>query len=128
MANKYQSEVIVLCVLAKEVGHGGKIISWPIFKEAFLWAQELSILQVRKGRQETGMAEAGPAGQTEEEKKMHRQWKQEELLWEEYEEATRLCRDGVRKAKAQLELHLARGAKKNKKGFYRYLNQKIKVQ
>ena len=28
----------------------------------------------------------------------------------------------------QLELNLARGVKKNKKGFYRYLNQKKKVQ
>lgn len=35
-----------------------------------------------------------------------------------------LCRDGMRKAKAQLEVYLATDAKKNKKGFYRYLNQK----
>ena len=40
----------------------------------------------------------------------------------------RLCRDGVRKAKALLELNLARDAKKNRKGFYRYLNQKSQVQ
>ena len=38
-----------------------------------------------------------------------------------------MCRDGVRKAKAQLELNLTRDAK-NTKGFYRYLNQKRKVQ
>jgi len=36
--------------------------------------------------------------------------------------------DGVKKAKAQLELNLASDAKKNKKGFYRYLNQKRKDQ
>ena len=36
-----------------------------------------------------------------------------------------MCRDGVRKAKAQLELNLARDAK-NKKGFYRYVSQKRK--
>ncbi|KAK4826550.1 hypothetical protein QYF61_010070 [Mycteria americana] len=35
--------------------------------------------------------------------------------------------DGVRKAKAQLELNLARDAKNNKKGFYRYVSQKRKV-
>jgi len=35
-----------------------------------------------------------------------------------------LGRDGVRKAKAQLELNLARDAKNNKKGFYRYISQK----
>jgi len=35
------------------------------------------------------------------------------------------CRDGVRKAKAQMELILARDAKKS--GFYRYVSQKRKV-
>lgn len=55
---------------------------------------------------------------------MHKRWKQGQILWEEYKEAAGLCRDRVKKAKAQLELNLARNAKKNKKGFYRYLNQK----
>ena len=53
---------------------------------------------------------------------MHRQWKQGWTTREEYRDAARLCRDGVRNAKAQLELVLARGAKKDKKGFYRYIN------
>ncbi|KAK4833075.1 hypothetical protein QYF61_027737 [Mycteria americana] len=35
--------------------------------------------------------------------------------------------DGVRKVKVQLELNLARDAKNNKKGFYRYVSQKRKV-
>ena len=61
-------------------------------------------------------------------KKMHRQWKQGQVTWEEYRVAARLCGDEVRKAKAQLELDLARGAKKNKKGFYRYISMKKKVQ
>ena len=52
-------------------------------------------------------------------KKVHRQWKQTQVLWEECREAARLCRDGVRKTKAYLELNLTRGAKKDKKGFYR---------
>ena len=56
------------------------------------------------------------------------QWKHGQVLWEEYNEATRLCRDGVRKIKDQLELNLAKDAKKNKKVLYRYLNQKSKVQ
>ncbi|KAK4816568.1 hypothetical protein QYF61_017958 [Mycteria americana] len=51
----------------------------------------------------------------------------ESVTWEEYRDAARLCRDRVRKAKAQLELNLARDAKNNKKGFYRYINQKRKV-
>ena len=35
-----------------------------------------------------------------------------------------MCRDGIRKAKAQMELNLARDVKRNKKGFYRYTGQK----
>ncbi|KAK4808500.1 hypothetical protein QYF61_005817 [Mycteria americana] len=58
---------------------------------------------------------------------LHRQWKQGQATWKEYRDAARLCRDGVRKAKVQLELNLARDAKNNKKGFYRYINQKRKV-
>ena len=38
-----------------------------------------------------------------------------------------MCRDEVRRAKVQLELNLARDAKNNKKGFYRYVSQKRKV-
>ena len=58
-------------------------------------------------------------------KKVHRQWKQGQVPWEEYKEAARLCMDEVRKANAQLELNLARDDRKNKKGFYR---QKRKFQ
>jgi len=38
-----------------------------------------------------------------------------------------LCSDEARRAKAQLELNLARDAKKHKKGFCRYVSQKSKV-
>jgi len=37
-----------------------------------------------------------------------------------------LCRDGTRKAKAQLEINLARDAE-NKKDIYRYVSRKRKV-
>ena len=37
-----------------------------------------------------------------------------------------MCRGGVRRAKAQLELDLVRDAKNNEKSFYRYINQKRK--
>jgi len=59
-------------------------------------------------------------------KEFHRQWKQGQVSWEEYGDTAWLCRDGVKKDKAQLELNLARVAKNNK-GFYRYVNQKTKV-
>ena len=60
---------------------------------------------------------------------MHKQWKQGQVTWEEYRDtATGLCRDGVRKARAQLKLSFARGTKRNKRGFYRYINWKRKFQ
>lgn len=45
----------------------------------------------------------------------------------EYRDAVGLCRAGVRKAKAKLELDLARGAKENENSFYRCVNQKRNV-
>jgi len=35
-----------------------------------------------------------------------------------------MCREKIRKAKAQLELNLAAGVKGNKKLFYKYINSK----
>jgi len=60
-------------------------------------------------------------------RELHRQWKEGLASWEEYREAVRLCRGGVRKAEAHLELNLARDAKNNKKGFYRYVSRKKMV-
>jgi len=61
-------------------------------------------------------------------KKMHRQWKQGQVTWKECKHVVRLCRDGARNAKAQLELDLAMGAEIDKKVFYRYINWKRKGQ
>jgi len=52
-------------------------------------------------------------------KEMHRQWKQGHGSWEGCWDTARLCRKGVRKAKAQMELNLARATKNNHKGFYK---------
>jgi len=57
---------------------------------------------------------------------MYRQWKQGQVTWEKYRDAAWLCRDGIGKAKARMELNLARDAKNNK-GFYRYVSQKRKI-
>ncbi|KAK4807182.1 hypothetical protein QYF61_024308 [Mycteria americana] len=37
---------------------------------------------------------------------MHRQWKWGYASWEEYRDAAQMCRDGIKKDKAQLELNL----------------------
>jgi len=46
------------------------------------------------------------------------------VAWEEYMDAVLMCRNEIRKAKAQMELNLARDVKNNKKGFYSYIGQK----
>jgi len=76
------------------------------------------------------MAESRPAGQTKgQEGTAHStgSGSRDRVSWEKYRDAARLCRDEVRRAKVQLELNLARDAKNNKKGCYRYVNQKRKV-
>ena len=49
-------------------------------------------------------------------------------MWEQYRDDARVRTDRIRKAKAQLELDLERGARKNKQGLYRYIKWKRKVQ
>ncbi|KFZ67293.1 hypothetical protein N338_10186, partial [Podiceps cristatus] len=112
------------------LGDKGAEQSWQILKDAFPRAQELSVPRCRK----SGREGKKPAWLTRDmlvklksKRELHRQWKQGRVTCEEYRDAARLCRDGVRKAKAQLELNLARNTKNSKKGFYRYLNQKRKV-
>ena len=84
------------------------------------------------------MAEQGPTGQTGEQEEAEQgptgqTGEQEEnaqaveagtgnLGIEEFRDAARLCKDWVRKAQAQIEVDQARGAKKDRKGFYKYIN------
>uniref|UniRef100_A0A803Y5L6 Uncharacterized protein n=1 Tax=Meleagris gallopavo TaxID=9103 RepID=A0A803Y5L6_MELGA len=53
-------------------------------------------------------------------KKAHEMWKNGLTTWEEYRNVARACRDATRKAKARLELNLAKVIKDNKKGFFKY--------
>ncbi|KFQ67578.1 hypothetical protein N335_10393, partial [Phaethon lepturus] len=103
---------------------------WQIFKDAFHRAQELSIPRCKKSGKE-GKRPAWLSGELlgklKGRKEMHGQWKQGQGSWDEYRDAARLCRDGVRRAKVQLELNLTRDAKNKKKGFCRYVSQKRKV-
>jgi len=70
------------------------------------------------------MAWQGPVGQTEENRRAHTgNGKKECVAWEEFRDAVWTCRDGIRKAKEQMELNLARDVK-NKKRFYRNIGQK----
>jgi len=103
---------------------------WQIFKDTFHTAQELLIPRGKKSEKESKRpAWLSPylLVELKVKKEMHRQWKQVQVSWEEHRDAARLYKDGVRRAKVQLELNLARDAKNSKKGFYRYISQKRKV-
>uniref|UniRef100_A0A8B9F0K8 C2H2-type domain-containing protein n=1 Tax=Amazona collaria TaxID=241587 RepID=A0A8B9F0K8_9PSIT len=52
---------------------------------------------------------------------------QGQVAWGEYRDVVREARHQVRKAKAHLELNLARDVKDNRKGFYRYIANKRQV-
>ena len=62
-----------------------------------------------------------------EKREMYRKWKQGCVSWEDYRAVVRVCRDRIRKAKAQTELNLVRDVKDNKKGFYRYISRPRRV-
>ena len=51
-------------------------------------------------------------------------WKKGQATWGDYKEVAKVCREEVRKAKAQLELRLATAVKENKKCFHKYINSK----
>ncbi|GAB0176434.1 mitochondrial enolase superfamily member 1 [Grus japonensis] len=63
-------------------------------------------------------------GKVKQKKKAYRRWKQGQVAWEEYRETVRAAREQVRKAKALIEISLARDVKDNKKSFYRYVSDK----
>jgi len=88
--------------------------SWQIFKDAFCREQELSVPRCKK----SGKGGKRPAwlsrhllAKLKGKRGLHRQWKQEQVSWEEYRDTARLCREEVRRAKVWLELNLARDAK-----------------
>jgi len=57
-------------------------------------------------------------------KKVYKRQMQRQVTEEEYRDTVQLCRDGVRKARADLEINLVRNVKDNKKGFYKYIKSK----
>jgi len=60
-------------------------------------------------------------------RKVHGLWKEGQATWEEYRDVIKAFRDATRKAKAHLELNLARDVKDNKKGFFNYISSKRKT-
>ncbi|XP_062425881.1 uncharacterized protein LOC134137198 [Rhea pennata] len=104
--------------------------SWLVFKHHFLQAQERCIPMSKKctkrGRRPAWVNKELLA-KFRQKKKVHRMWKRGQATWENYRNAVRVCRDAARKAKAQLELSLARHVKDNRKGFFKCISSKRKT-
>ncbi|GAB0191850.1 mitochondrial enolase superfamily member 1 [Grus japonensis] len=83
--------------------------------------------EVKQKHQEAPMDEQGAPGQSQTKKEAYRGCKQGQIAWEEYRETVRVARDQVRKAKALVEISLARDVKDNKKSFYRYVSEKRRM-
>jgi len=104
--------------------------SWQIFKDTFHRSQELSVTRCKKSgkeRKRLAWLSRDQLVKLQGKKELHRKWKQGQVSCEEYRDAAPLCRDGVRRAKEQLELNLARNTKNKEQSFYSYVNQKRKV-
>ncbi|XP_048787424.1 uncharacterized protein LOC125686903 [Lagopus muta] len=108
----------------------GACESWSAFKQLFFQAQDRCV-PVRK---KSGKGGRRPVWMSKElvcklkgKKKAHEMWKKGLTTWEEYRNVVRACRDATRKAKARLELNLAKGIKDNKKVFFKYINSKRKT-
>ncbi|GAB0209109.1 mitochondrial enolase superfamily member 1 [Grus japonensis] len=101
--------------------------SWSVFKHHFLRAQDRCILKSRKsskgGRRPAWMSKELPE-KLKGKKEVYRMWKKGLPTWEEYRDVVRLRRDATRKAKAHLELNVARDVKDKKKGFFKYISSK----
>jgi len=101
-----------------------------LFKRHYLHAQEQCV-PLRKKSSKGGRRPAWLNKELLEEnrwkRKVHGMWKEGQAIWQEYRNVVRACRDATRKAKAHLELKLARDVKNNKKGFLNYISSKRKT-
>ncbi|GAB0206749.1 hypothetical protein GRJ2_003140500 [Grus japonensis] len=104
--------------------------SWLIFKGHLLQAQERCIPTKRKSSKSTKRPpwmNKELLDKVKQKKEAYRGWKQGQVAWEEYRETVRAARDQVRKAKALIQISLARDVKDNKKSFYRYVSEKRRM-
>ncbi|GAB0183528.1 hypothetical protein GRJ2_000818100 [Grus japonensis] len=104
--------------------------SWSVFKHHFLLAQDQCILKSKKpskGGRRPAWISKELLEKLKGKKEVSSMWKKGLATWEEYRNVVRVCRDATRKAKAHLELNLARDVKDKKKGFFKYISSKRKT-
>ncbi|KAK4816253.1 hypothetical protein QYF61_013887 [Mycteria americana] len=100
---------------------------WTFFKEEVLKAQEQAVPRCRK----TSWRRRRPAWLNRElwlelrkKGRVYDLWKKGRATQEDYKGVARLCREKIRRAKAELELSLATAVKDNKKYFFKYISSK----
>ncbi|KAK4823310.1 hypothetical protein QYF61_000523 [Mycteria americana] len=100
---------------------------WTFFKKEALKAQEQAVPRCRK----TSRRGRRPAWLTRElwlelrkKRRVYDLWKKGRATQEDYKGVARLCREKIRRAKAELELNLAAAIKDNKKYFFKYISSK----
>ncbi|KAK4819525.1 hypothetical protein QYF61_006018, partial [Mycteria americana] len=100
---------------------------WTFFKEEVLKAQEQAVPRYRK----TSWQGRRPAWLNRElwlelrkKRIVYSLWKKGQATQEDYKGVARLCREKIRRAKAELELNLAAAVKGNKKDFFKYISSK----
>ena len=102
---------------------------WEYFKETVLKVQDLTIPMSRKTSQwarRPGWLNRDLWLDLKNKRKVYGLWKSGQATYEDYRYVVKLCREKIRKAKAQLELSLATKAKVNSKCFYKHINSKRK--
>ncbi|KAK4831679.1 hypothetical protein QYF61_018676 [Mycteria americana] len=97
---------------------------WTFFKEEVLKAQDQAVPRCQK----TSRQGRRPAWLTRElwlelrkKRRVYDLWKKGRATQEDYKGVARLCREKIRRAKAELELNLAAAVKDNKKHFFKYI-------
>jgi len=100
---------------------------WTFFKEEVLKAQEQAVPMChktnRRGRRQAWLnREILP--ELRKTRRVYHLWKTGQMTQEEYRGLVRLCREAIRRTKAQLELRLATVIRDNKKCFYKYIINK----
>ncbi|KAK4810673.1 hypothetical protein QYF61_007473 [Mycteria americana] len=100
---------------------------WTFFKEEVLKAQEQAVPRCQK----TSWRGRRPAWLNRElwlelrkKRRVYDLWKKGQATQEDYKGVARLCREKIRRAKAELELSLAAAVKDNKKHFFKYISSK----
>lgn len=103
-------------------------VSWRDgwFSRIFSWVVQLNELQVKSGRR-TAWVSKELLIKLEHKKEACRMCKQGHVALEEYKDIVWSWRDGVREAKAHLDLNLLKDVKTNKIGFYGYSSSKRKT-